>query len=102
MFMATVVTWDDKTSCLFTKFSDFENISDQVCISTTGFSKDELIFITSELKSLNNSPCRSIEQAVAVYLNWLKTGNSQDDIALNFGLKSRMTVQNLCASKRSK
>ena len=47
-----------KSRNLFTKFADLSSICPDICFRTTGFTKDELIFILSHLKSWKNSPNR--------------------------------------------
>lgn len=66
-----------------------------------GFTKDEIIFILDEVKSLNNSPQRNKLQALVIYLFWLKTGIAQDLIACYFGLNDRRFVGHLCDQVRT-
>ena len=65
---------DEKTSSIFNKFTDFTTVTEEICMKITGFTKDELFFISNELKSLINSENRTKLQAIAIYFFWLKTG----------------------------
>jgi hypothetical protein len=69
-------------------------------MNRTGFTKDEFFFILNELKSLKNSPARSREQALAVYLTLLKTGNPQFTLSAFFGVESRQKISNMCFQVR--
>jgi hypothetical protein len=64
-----------KNSSLFAKFANLNSLSEEICLKTTGFSKVEFMDICSKVESLNNSPVRTREQCLAIYLFWLKTGN---------------------------
>ncbi len=52
------------------------------------------------MKCLYNSPERKREQALAIYLFWLKTGISQYVIASHFGLKERIKISHYCTQVR--
>jgi hypothetical protein len=71
------------------QFSNFEKAPQKLFMDHTGFTKDEFFFILNELKSLKNSPARSREQALAVYLTWLKTSIPQFTLSAFFGIESR-------------
>ena len=62
--------------------------------------KDEFIFILNELMSLKHSPSRSKEQALAVYLTWLKTGIPQATLSTFFGIDSRQKISHMCQQVR--
>ena len=66
----------------------------------TGFTKEEFCFILNELKSLKNSPTRSREQVLAVYLTWLKTGIPQSTLSGYFGLESIIKISHFCSQVR--
>jgi hypothetical protein len=88
------------SSTLFNRFQDMKSTSAKLYIDHTGFTKDEFFFILNELKSLNNSPMRSKEQALTIYLMWLKTGISQESLASFFGIDSRRTMGHICSQVR--
>ena len=50
---------------------------------------------------MKNSPNRTKEQALAIYLFWLKTGFTQDQIAYYFGIDDRLNVQKYCDQVRN-
>ena len=54
----------------------------------------------SYLNNLKNSPTRTKEQALSIYLFWLITGSTQSHIALFFGLENRLIVQKVCEQVR--
>ncbi|XP_065675501.1 uncharacterized protein LOC136091722 [Hydra vulgaris] len=87
---------DSKTASIFAKFSEINNVTTEFCFQNTGFTKDEFLYLVSELKTIKNSFKRSKEQALAVYLFWLKTGLDQNSIACYFGLSCRSKVQKYC------
>ena len=87
-------------SSLFNKFSNYPTIRERLCFSHTGFTKDEFYLILNELKSLKNSPQRSREQALAIYLFWLKTGIAQNTINAIFGLDMRQKISDYCGQVR--
>ena len=64
-------------------------------MDNTGFTKDDFFFILNELKWLKNSPARSREQALAVYLTCLKTGITQFTLSAFFGIESRQKISNM-------
>lgn len=99
-FFKSVDSNNKKTNSIFARFGDLKNLSSELCSSITNLTKDEFIFLCNEIKSLKNSSIRTNEQAIAIYLYWLKTGLSQKLIALYFGLKSRLTIQNICRQVR--
>jgi len=88
------------SSTLFNRFQDMKSTSAKLYKDHTGFTKDEFFFILNELKSLNNSPMRSKEQALTIYLTWLKTGISQESLASFFGIDSRRTMGHICSQVR--
>ena len=89
-----------KGETVFAQFSDVRSLTNKLCLDYTGFTKDEFTFILNELKSLKPSPSRSKEQALAIYLTYLKTGLPQNTIAAIFGLNLRQQVSNFCAQVR--
>jgi hypothetical protein len=91
---------DQTSSTLFQKFEDYKVTSSKLFIDHTGFSKEEFLFILNELKSLKNSSVRTKEQALAVYLSWLKTGIPQETLASFFGINFRQTISNICSQVR--
>ena len=88
-------------SSIFANFENFRTITADLCLKVTGFTKDEFFVICETVKSLKKSPTRSKEQAIAIYLFWLKTGLDQNSIALYFGLKNRFIVQKCCHQTRT-
>lgn len=89
-----------KVQTLFNQFENYSTIDDQTCFRTTGFRKEEFALICFKCVSLKNSPGRSKEQALAVFLHWLKTGHTQDNIAFLFGIQDRLYVSNYCDQVR--
>ncbi len=81
-------TREERTCSVFARFGELSNIENEFCLQITSHSKDEFILINSYVKSLKNSPKRTKEQALAVYLFWLTTGSTQNLIALFFGFKA--------------
>lgn len=49
---------------------------------------------------MRNTTQRSVLQALALYLFWLKTGLSQERIALFFGIESQQNVSHYCQQVR--
>jgi hypothetical protein len=96
----SIVNREDKSANIFARFGDFKNLSNDICFQVTGYTKDEFILILSEIKSLNKSPQRTKEQALAVYLFWLKNGLEQSTIASYFQTKTRFSIQNYCDQVR--
>ena len=88
------------TCNLFSRFEKMLLIDNKLCYDHTGFTKDEFFFIFNELKSLNNSPSRSKEQALAIYLTWLRTGLPQETLAAFFGVNSRQSISDYCEQVR--
>ena len=80
---------DTKCSSLFNQFKNLSKIPPDLVLDHTGFTRDEFSFIINELKSLKNSEARSKEQALAVYLTWLKTGIPQTTLSSFFGIDNR-------------
>jgi hypothetical protein len=91
---------DIEKSTIFNQFSNFEKAPQKLFMNHTGFTKDEFFFILNELKSLKNSPARSREQALAVYLTWLKTDIPQFTLSAFFGIESRQKISNMCFQVR--
>jgi len=88
------------TESLFMRFNNLVSFGEKICFSYTGFTKDEFTLILNTLKSLNNSPARTKEQALAIYLFWLKSGIQQTLISTIFDLNSRQKVSDYCAQVR--
>ena len=99
-FFSTFRTNNWKNQNLFAKFGDFENLDSELCIKISNLYKDEFFFLCNELVTLKNSPQRTKEQALAVYLFWLKTGLSQETISILFGIKNRTSIQKYCCQVR--
>jgi hypothetical protein len=49
---------------------------------------------------MKNSPSRTKKQALLVYLKWLKTGLTQTQLALYFGITSRQSISDYCQQVR--
>ena len=64
----------------FYSFEDLDRLADFDCLKITGFTRDEFLYISNFLKELNNSPIRTKNQCLAIYLFWLKTGLDQETI----------------------
>ena len=54
-----------------------------------------------QLRSLKNLPTRTKEQALAIYLTWLKTGIPQKTLASFFGIDSRQNISHFCNQVRA-
>ena len=89
------------TSTLIARFQETNMISNQLCLDHTGFSKEEFCFILNELTSLKHSPGRTREQALALFLTWLKTGLPQSTLATFFGIEIRQSVSEYCKQVRN-
>ena len=102
-FFKSVSSSYKRTNSIFAKFGDMKNLDPELCESITTLTKDEFILLNSCLPSIKNSNRRSKEQALAIYLYWLKTGLTQNMIALFFGFKSkqRLVIQSICRQVRS-
>jgi hypothetical protein len=102
-FFKSVSSSHKRTNSIFAMFGDMKNLEPDLCESITTLTKDEFIFLNSCLPSIKNSNRRSKEQALAIYLYWLKTGLTQNMIALCFGFKpkQRLLIQSICRQVRS-
>ena len=102
-FFKSVSSSYKRTNSIFAKFGDMRNLDEDLCKSITTLTKDEFIFLTTCLDSIKNSNRRSKEQAIAIYLYWLKTGLTQNMIALFFGFKAseRLLIQTVCRQVRN-
>jgi hypothetical protein len=80
----------------------FASMPDKECLDFTGFTKAEFLYILNHLKNIDfkNSPGRTREQALAIYLFWLKTGISQEMIKSIFNIKDQQTVSSYCQQVR--
>mgnify|MGYP003395421155 CR=1 FL=1 len=56
------------------KFTTLEDIPNSLCIQTTNMDINMFKEHYSYLHSMNNSKNRTKSQALAIYLNWQKTG----------------------------
>jgi len=68
---------DASKSTLFDQFQNIDKTPPKLIMDHIGFTKEELSFILCQLRSLKNLPTRTKEQALAIYLTWLKTGIPQ-------------------------
>ena len=102
-FFKSVSSSHKRSNSIFAKFGDIRNHDPELCESITTLTKDEFIFLNTSLPTIKNSNRRSKEQALAIYLYWLKTGLTQNMIALFFGFKSkqRLLIQSICRQVRS-
>ena len=91
---------EEKQSCLFNRFKNVDSFSDKMCTDHTSYTKDQLLLINNHLTSLKNSPARTKIQALVVYLKWLKTGLTQTQLALYFGIPSRQSISDYCQQVR--
>ena len=55
-------------------FSDANKVPNEICERTTGFNTEQYTDLCSKLKSMRNSEARTVSQALAVYLYWLRSG----------------------------
>ena len=99
-FFECVREREQSNATLFNKFYNYVSICERLCFEHTGFTKDEFCFILNELKSLKHSFRRSREQALAIYLFWLKSGMPQNTINAIFGIKLRQNVSEYCSQTR--
>ena len=86
---------------MFARFEDVLLVSNQMFLDYTGFSKDEFSFILLQLNSLKNSPCRSKEQALDIFLTWLKTGLPQQTLATFSNIDMRQNIIDYCQQVRT-
>lgn len=91
---------DASKSTLFNQFSIFDKAPQKLFMDHTGFTKDEFFLILNELTSLKHSPTRSKEQALAIYLTWLKTGIPQSTLSAFFGIEPRQKISHMCHQVR--
>jgi hypothetical protein len=78
----------------FSRFSDHNSISDDFCELVTNMKKSEFDEVLKYLiendengqRRMRDSKYRTVSQALAVYLFWLKTGFTQHMIAHFFGI----------------
>ena len=83
---------------IFFKFKNILGLNDELCLHNTGYKKDQFFYIYDFLlhyedeSKMRNTNERSLSQALAIYLYWLKTGLDQDSIANHFGTITRRQV----------
>ena len=99
-FIASFRHRETQQSTLFNRFREINTFTDKLCKDHTGYSKDQLSVILQNLTSLKNSPSRSKIQALVVYLKWLRTGITQTQLSLYFGLPYRQNISNYCQQVR--
>ena len=85
---------------LFKRFYDFGSIDDIMSKRNTNFDRQQLIEIASNLKTMRNSPSRTVIQALAIYLFWLKTGLDQNMVATHFDIDSQFEISRIIAQVR--
>ena len=71
-----------------------------MCKDHTSYTKKQFLTISNHLTSLKNSPARTKIQALVVYLKWLKTGLTQIQLALYFGIQHRQSISDYCQQVR--
>ena len=81
-----------RKSNIRSRFEDIDNVSNITCQTFTGFSREDFMLIHESLKSMRNTPQRSISEALAVYLFWMKTGLDTRTIAAVFELNDHYEV----------
>ena len=79
-----VLRENSKNNSVFEKLKNPKTISNELCLKTTGLTKEEFLIIYNSL-SMNESKNRTKSQALAINLFWLKTGMTQETIAAYFG-----------------
>ena len=89
-----------KNRNIFAQFGFKNKLDGDLCLRTTGLNLDEFFSLSSQLVSIKDSPVRTKDQSLAVYLFWLKTGLDQQTIATYFGNIDRFQVKNYCAQSR--
>lgn len=87
---------------LFDKFKDVKKlrVSDSECKTYTGFNKRQFETIVSDLPSMRDSKNRSASQAVAIYLNRLRSGHTLSVVADTFQQEWPL-VRNWCEDVES-
>ncbi|CAF1046632.1 unnamed protein product [Brachionus calyciflorus] len=75
---------------IFSRFQDFDQITDSFCFKITGWSKNDFIKFSEFIKSIKNSKKRSKFQLIALYRYWLRKGSDQSTSAHLF---SKTTTQ---------
>ena len=63
-----------------------------MCFRNTGIKRDEFLKISENLETIRNTFQRTKNQALAVYLFWLKTGLDQTTIAVHFDIEFQYEV----------
>ena len=81
-----------RKNSILSRFENIENISNNDCLKFTGFSRKDFLSLHDDLLSMRNSLQRTVSQALAVYLFWLKTGNDLRTVAAIFGLNDHFEV----------
>ena len=67
-------------------------MSDEVIKNNTGFKRVDFLYLCSQLRSLRITQQRTISQALAVYLFWLKTGLEIRTVATHFEISNHFDV----------
>lgn len=80
------------SNSLFHKFSSVNTLPSNMCKCITGLEVAEFKELIESLDTMRNSTERSVTQAVAVYLYWLRTGLSQERIAIYLGIQHQSDI----------
>lgn len=90
-----------RRNTLLDRFQCTVSLDEDLCLSHTGFSVDQFIYIHDHLESMRDSFNRTKTQALAIYLFWLKTGLDQTSIAAYFNIGEQLDVSRILQQTRS-
>ena len=95
---------DATNTDLLYQFRQLSFLSERICYQNTGYSLFEFRSIYECLmnddSNMRDSSRRTISQALAIYLYWLKTGSDKESIANHFGIITRRQVSAFCQQIR--
>ena len=77
---------------IFEQFKNKKILEEEYCKRITGLCRDQFFELSDFFVGINDNKHRKKYQLIAIYLYWLKTGMTQNNLALTFGkhLKQRV------------
>ena len=73
-----------------------KRVTEKICASITGLSKDNFFDLNSKLKSLKTTQIRSKEAALVVFLMKLKSALSYDALSSLFSFRNLQQIERIC------
>jgi len=70
---------------LFDQFRNIKNLEEEHCMKITNLTKRQFFEFSEFIETVYDTKHRTKHQLTALYLFWLKTGNTQKNLALSFG-----------------